>query len=57
MVDIRVYEDMFKPIPKTIGSAGFPRDELSMTPVSYEGIRAGCFQREARLAGCGKAPL
>lgn len=47
--DVWFYEDLVVPIRKNIASAGFPREEMSLSPITYDGMRKGCWDPKARL--------
>jgi predicted TIM-barrel fold metal-dependent hydrolase len=47
--DMWVYEDLVVPIRKNIASAGFPREEMSLTALTYDEIRPGCYDPVERL--------
>jgi predicted TIM-barrel fold metal-dependent hydrolase len=49
MADMWVYEDLVVPLRKNIASAGFPREEMSLTALTYDEIRPGCFDPAERL--------
>ena len=49
MADMWVYEDLIVPLRKNIASAGFPREEMSLTALTYDEIRPGCFDPVERL--------
>ncbi|HUP73700.1 MAG TPA: amidohydrolase family protein [Acidimicrobiales bacterium] len=49
MADMWVYEDLISPLRKNIASAGFPREEMSLTSLTYDEIRPGCFDPVERL--------
>ena len=49
MADMWVYEDLVVPLRKNIASAGFPREEMSLTALTYDEIRPGCFDPVERL--------
>ncbi|MEO5839702.1 MAG: amidohydrolase family protein [Acidimicrobiales bacterium] len=49
MADMWVYEDLVSPLRKNIASAGFPREEMSLTSLTYDEIRPGCFDPVERL--------
>jgi predicted TIM-barrel fold metal-dependent hydrolase len=46
--DIWVYDDLVYPFPKLSAAVGFA--DLDNTPVTFDEIRPGCWQQEARLA-------
>jgi predicted TIM-barrel fold metal-dependent hydrolase len=47
--DIWVYEDLRLPTWRTFASVGMERDDISITPMTYDEMRKGCYDREARL--------
>ncbi len=50
VVDWWVYEDTAKPIPQVIACAGFPKESLTLAPISFSDMRPGCYDPAARLA-------
>jgi len=49
-VDIWCYEDLRMPLWRTMASVGYERDEVTITPMTYDEMRPGCWQQTARLA-------
>ena len=45
-----LYEDKQISVKRTIAAAGYPADEVELRSVSYDDMRPGCWQPEARLA-------
>jgi predicted TIM-barrel fold metal-dependent hydrolase len=43
------YEDLRWPQTRLSAAAGYPRDEVTVSPISYETMRPGCFDPKARL--------
>src|SRR5258708_33741669 len=33
-----------------VAAVGYPRDEMTMTPITYDDMRPGCYDPKARLA-------
>jgi predicted TIM-barrel fold metal-dependent hydrolase len=48
--DVWFYEDLVVPLRRNIAAAGFPREEMSLQPITYDEMRPGCFDPKARLA-------
>lgn len=55
--DIWFYEDKKFPIMLQAAAAGFPRDQVGIRPTTFDEMRAGCWQRDARLADMDVAGL
>ncbi len=49
LCDWWVYEDKKIPHTRLAAAVGFPRDEVTVTGVTYEGMRKGCWDQKARL--------
>jgi predicted TIM-barrel fold metal-dependent hydrolase len=47
--DVWFYEDLVLPLRRNIASAGFPREEMTLEPVTYDTMRRGCYDPVARL--------
>jgi hypothetical protein len=47
--DFWVYEDLIMPHRRIIAAAGFPVDEVTLTPITYDDMRPGCYDAPARL--------
>ena len=47
--DFWVYEDLIVPHRRIIAAAGFPVDEVTLTPITYDDMRPGCYDAKARL--------
>jgi predicted TIM-barrel fold metal-dependent hydrolase len=50
MTDWWLYEDLAKPVQKVVACAGLPVEEHDTSPISYDEMRAGCYDPVARLA-------
>jgi len=48
--DFWCYEDLKIPMRRIITAVGFPPEERTMLPVTYEEMRKGCWDQEARIA-------
>ena len=48
--DCWVYEDLVYINKRHVAAVGFPRDEMEMLPITYDGMRPGCYEPKARLA-------
>jgi predicted TIM-barrel fold metal-dependent hydrolase len=47
--DTWVYEDLVYTHKRMVAAVGYPRDEMTMTPITYDDMRPGCFDPAARL--------
>jgi predicted TIM-barrel fold metal-dependent hydrolase len=47
--DIWFYEDLVMPLKRHIASVGFPRDEMTLSPITYDEMRDGCYEQQARV--------
>lgn len=47
--DFWVYEDLIIPHRRIIAAVGYPKDEIGVTPITYEEMRPGCYDQKARL--------
>ncbi|MCU0268832.1 MAG: amidohydrolase [Acidimicrobiales bacterium] len=47
--DFWAYEDLIVPHRRIIAAVGFPKDEVTLTPITYEEMRPGCYDQQARL--------
>ncbi len=47
--DFWVYEDLIMPHRRIIAAAGFPVDEVTLTPITYDDMRPGCYEQKGRL--------
>ncbi len=47
--DCWVYEDLVYVHKRHVAAAGYPRDEMTMTPMTYEEMRPGCYDPKARV--------
>jgi predicted TIM-barrel fold metal-dependent hydrolase len=48
--DTWVYEDLVYTHKRMVAAVGYPRDEMTMTPITYDDMRPGCYEPKARLA-------
>ena len=48
-MDFWLYEDLKRPLTRLSAASGFPKEEIGPRPISYEDIRPGCWQQQARL--------
>jgi len=48
--DFWLYEDLRYPMTKVMAAVGLPRDEVTVSPVTFEEMRPGCYDPVARLA-------
>ena len=49
MCDWWFYEDLRWPQTRLSAAAGFPRDEVKITAITYDEMRPGCYEPKARL--------
>ncbi len=47
--DTWVYEDLVYTHKRMVAAVGYPRDEMTMTPITYDDMRTGCYDPAARL--------
>ena len=47
--DTWIYEDLVYTHKRMVAAVGFPRDEMTMTPITYDDMRPGCYEPKARL--------
>ncbi len=47
--DTWVYEGIVYTHKRMVAAVGYPRDEMTMTPITYDDMRPGCFEPRARL--------
>ena len=47
--DTWVYEDLVYTHKRMVAAVGYPKDEMTMTPITYDDMRAGCYDPKARL--------
>ncbi len=48
--DCWVYEDLIAPHKRHVAAVGFDRDDMSLSPITYDEMRPGCYDPKARLA-------
>lgn len=46
--DCWVYEDLVVPHKRHVAAVGYSRDEMSASPMTYDGMRPGCYDPKAR---------
>jgi len=44
-----LYEDLMIPLRRIIAAVGFPRDQMTLSAITYDGMRKGCWDQKARL--------
>ncbi len=47
--DTWVYGDLVYTHKRMVAAVGYPRDEMTMTPITYDDMRPGCYDPKARL--------
>jgi predicted TIM-barrel fold metal-dependent hydrolase len=50
LADCWVYEDLVYINKRHVAAVGFARDDMTMSPITYDEMRAGCYDPKARLA-------
>lgn len=45
-----IYDDLQFPLCRNLAAAGFDRDDMTMVGITFDEMRPGCYQPEARLA-------
>lgn len=48
VADCWVYGDLIVPHKRHIAAVGYPRDEMTLSPITYDEMRPGCYEPEAR---------
>jgi predicted TIM-barrel fold metal-dependent hydrolase len=48
--DTWLYEDVVYTHKRMVAAVGYSRDEMTMTPITYDDMRPGCYDPQARLA-------
>ena len=48
-VDCWIYEDLVYTHKRMVAAAGYPKDEQTLTPITYDDMRPGCYDPKARL--------
>ena len=47
--DIWFYEDLIHPNKRHVAAVGFQRDEMTLSPITYDEMRPGCYDPVARV--------
>ncbi|HEV2309397.1 MAG TPA: amidohydrolase family protein [Acidimicrobiia bacterium] len=47
--DIWFYEDLVVPLKRHIAAVGFDRDDMTLSPITYDEMRDGCYDPKARV--------
>ena len=47
--DIWFYEDLVHPNKRHVAAVGFAREEMTMSPITYDEMRPGCYEPKARV--------
>jgi predicted TIM-barrel fold metal-dependent hydrolase len=50
VADCWVYGDLVAPHKRHVAAVGFDRDDMTLSPITYDEMRAGCYDPVARLA-------
>jgi predicted TIM-barrel fold metal-dependent hydrolase len=48
--DCWIYEDLVAPHKRHVAAVGFPREEMSLSPITYDEMRPGCYDMTERVA-------
>jgi len=48
-VDCWMYEDLVYTHKRMVAAAGYPKEEMTLTPITYDQMRPGCYDPKARL--------
>jgi predicted TIM-barrel fold metal-dependent hydrolase len=43
------YEDLLVPLRRIIAAVGFAREDMTLSPITYDEMRKGCWDKQARL--------
>ena len=49
-VDCWLYEDLVYTHKRMVAAVGYPKEEMTLTPITYDDMRPGCYDPKARLA-------
>jgi len=55
--DFWLFEGSRYPMTRVMAAAGMPRDEVTVSPVTFEEMRPGCYEPTARLADMDQAGI
>ena len=55
--DFWLFEDLRYPMTKVMAAAGLPRQEVTVSPVTFEEMRPGCYEPAARLVDMDTAGI
>ncbi len=47
--DCWIYEDLVLPHKRHVAAVGFDRDEMTLSPITYDEMRPGCYEPKARV--------
>jgi len=47
--DVWLYDDGVHPHKRHVAAVGFQRDEMTLSPITYDEMRPGCYEPEARV--------
>jgi predicted TIM-barrel fold metal-dependent hydrolase len=47
--DVWFFEDLVYVHKRHVAAAGFDRDDMTMSPITYDGMRPGCYEPKARI--------
>jgi len=48
--DCWIYEDLVVPHKRHVAAVGFERDDMTLSPITYDEMRPGCYEPKARVA-------
>jgi predicted TIM-barrel fold metal-dependent hydrolase len=55
--DFWLFEELRYPMTRVMAAAGLPREEVTVSPVTFEEMRPGCYDPAARLVDMDKAGI
>jgi predicted TIM-barrel fold metal-dependent hydrolase len=47
--DCWIYEDLVVPHKRHVAAVGYDRDDMTLSPITYDEMRPGCYEQKARL--------
>ncbi|MFM7068656.1 MAG: amidohydrolase family protein [Actinomycetes bacterium] len=50
LADCWIYEDLVVPHKRHVAAVGFDRDDMTLSPITYDEMRPGCYEPKARVA-------
>jgi len=55
--DFWLFEDLRYPMTRVMAAAGLPRDQVTVSPVTFDDMRPGCYDPKSRLADMDEAGI